>query len=348
MPSGARTGTGPTMRDIAREAGVSKALVSIVFRGAPGASDQTRERVLATAERLGYHRNRTASLLARSRTRQLGVVLDLHNGFQAALADAALAAADRAAYQVVLAPVTGTHPEGRAITTALESRCEALLLFGSQLDVRELSGLVGQVPVVLVGRGLGADDPQVPSLDVARTGDDDGMEQVVAHLVAAGHRRIAHVDGGAGPISATRRAGFEAAIERRTGRPPGLGLDARAVRGGMTEAAGRRAGRALVRAGPPPTAIAAFNDHCAVGVIDALTAAGLRVPDDVAVTGYDDSPLARVRAIDLTSVRQDAAALADWAVAAAAERLDAGRTQSREFVASPRLIVRGSSRVTSR
>jgi DNA-binding LacI/PurR family transcriptional regulator len=80
-----------------------------------------------------------------------------------------------------------------------------------------------------------------------------------------------------------------------------------------------------------------------LGVIDALTRAGLRVPEDVSVTGYDDSPPAQLAAIDLTSVRQDAAELARWAVTAAVERLDGGRTERRESVLTPRLIIRGSS-----
>ena len=92
-----------------------------------------------------------------------------------------------------------------------------------------------------------------------------------------------------------------------------------------------------------PTAVAAFNDHCALGVIDTLSRSGLRIPQDISVTGYDDSPLAQLTTIDLTSVRQDAGKLAGRAVKAAVERLETRRTRRRESVLNPQLVVRGSS-----
>ena len=99
----------------------------------------------------------------------------------------------------------------------------------------------------------------------------------------------------------------------------------------------------MLRTGPLPTAVVAFNDSCAVGAIEEFDAAGVRVPDDLSITGYDDSALARLRRIDLTSVRQDVDQLGRWAVSAAVERLDHGRAEAREAVLVPQLIVRGSS-----
>jgi DNA-binding LacI/PurR family transcriptional regulator len=139
------------------------------------------------------------------------------------------------------------------------------------------------------------------------------MEQVVDHLIGLGHRRIAHVDGGPGQIAAARRAGFEYGVRRR--RLLGRSL---VLSGGQTERAGRQAAEELLHRTPLATAV------------------------DVSVTGYDDSPPAQLAAIDLTSVRQDAE-LARWAVTAAVERLDGGRTERRESVLTPRLIIRGSS-----
>jgi DNA-binding LacI/PurR family transcriptional regulator len=326
-------GARPTMQDVAFEAGVSRALVSIIFRGAAGASEQTRERVFAAADRLGYQTNRTASLLASSRTRQLGMVVDLHNAFHADLVDAALAAADNAGYQIVLSPQTTTHEETRAITTALEFRCEALLLVGPELDAEALAQLTRGTPVVCIGRHM-----ELAHVDVVRSAEDRGMEQVVNHLVELGHRRIAHIDGGLGEIAAARRAGFEQGLRRHR-------ILSRAImlRGGRSEADGRWAGQQLLRRPELPTAVAAFNDHCALGVIDTLSRSGLRIPQDISVTGYDDSPLAQLTTIDLTSVRQDAAKLAGRAVKAAVERLETRRTRRRESVLNPQLVVRGSS-----
>lgn len=333
MAPGPHARPGPTMRDVAREAGVSKALVSIVFRGATGASEETRARVFAAAERIGYRGNRAASLLALTRTRQLGLVLDLHNGFHAELADVALAAADEAGYRLVLSPRTGRHDEERALVTALEFRCEALLLIGPGLPPERLSELVGATPVVAVGRDLAE-----PHIDVVRSADDRGMELVVDHLAGLGHRRIAHLDGGPGEIAADRRRGFERGAARH-----GLTGDVTIVDGGQAEADGRRAAEDLVRAGELPTAVAAFNDTAALGAIDVLTRAGLDIPEDVSVTGYDDTPVARLATIDLTSVAQDATRLARLAVETAIERLDGTPEGRRRLVFDPELRTRGSS-----
>ena len=121
----------PTMADVAAAAGVSKALVSIVFRGAPGASQATRERVFRAAEQLGYRTNRTASLLKLHRTRHLGVTMNVRSAFHAELVEGIQEAADREGYQIVLSTITANHDERRAIETLLEFRCESLILLGS-------------------------------------------------------------------------------------------------------------------------------------------------------------------------------------------------------------------------
>lgn len=333
MPRDGRIGRAPTMRDVAQEAGVSKALVSIVFRGAPGASEESRREVFSAAERLGYRPNRTASLLALRRSRQLGVIVDLHNGFHAEVVDAVLSAADEARYQVVLSPWTPTHSEQAAITTAMELRCEALLLVGPELGPDVLRPLVDDVPVVSIGRALPLDHA-----DVVRSSDAAGMAEVVDHLVGLGHRRIAHIDGGVGSMAGERREGFTARM-----RHHGLQAETTVVPGGRTEPDGYDAARRLLELPSPPSAVAAFNDHCAVGAMDAYGSVGLRVPGDVSVTGYDDSLLAQLRAVDLTSVRQDAGDLGRRAVTAAVERLDDGRDAPVETVLTPRLVVRSTS-----
>lgn len=334
MSTAEQAGPRPTMRDVAREAGVSKALVSIVFRGSSGASEESRRRVFAAADRLGYRPNRTASMLALRRTRQLGVVADLHNWIHAEIVDAILAAAEREQYQIVLTPWTARHSEEQAIGAALEFRCEALLLIGSELQGEAIRALLDDTPVISVGRTL-----DIAEADVVRCSDRAGIEMVVDHLVSLGHQRIAHIDGGAGAISTERRAGFEEGIRRH-----GLLDQMVVVGGGRTADGGRLGAEELLRTAPRPTAVVAYNDSCAVGAIECFLAAGINFPDEISVAGYDDSALAKLWAVDLTSVRQDVEALGRWAVSAAVERLDEGRTRSREAVLLPRLVVRGSSR----
>ncbi|MDO5627600.1 MAG: LacI family DNA-binding transcriptional regulator [Mobilicoccus sp.] len=323
----------PTMKDVAREAGVSKALVSIVFRGAPGASDATRARVIEAARRLGYRPNRSASLLARTRTHQLGMVLDLRNGFHVEVAEAALTAASDLGYHLLLSPLPADRDEVVALTTALEFRCEAVLIVGNARSEKELAHHAVDVPLVYVGR---QDDSDV--YDVVRMADDVGMELVVDHLVALGQRHIAHIDGGEGDIAAARRAGFERAVRRHRIKSRCL-----VAPGGQTEDAGRGAARSLLARSTPPTAVAAFNDRSAVGVLEVLHESGLRVPADMAVTGYDDSPIARLYAVDLTSVQQDPQELGLRAVRAAATRLDHGPGAPRCETLAPVLRIRGTS-----
>lgn len=326
---------GPTMRDVAAAAGVSTALVSIVFRGAPGASEETRARVFAVAEQLGYRTNRTASLMKLRRTKHLGVTMQMHSAFHAELADGIQRTADTAGYRIVLAPVTATYDERRAVDTLLEFRCEALLLLGSDLPVDELRRLSAQVPLVLVGRRARLDH-----VDVVRSSEQRGQALLVDHLADLGHRRIAHVHGGEHPIASERRRGFRTAVHRR-----GLAGLAATVAGGPTEQDGLRAAEALLGLPEPPTAVVAFNDHCALGVIEGLRRRGVRVPEDCSVAGYDNSGFGALAAIDLTSVSQEPEALAEAAVKAAVARLEegGGAGDPGDTVLEPRLVVRGST-----
>jgi DNA-binding LacI/PurR family transcriptional regulator len=323
----------PTMADVAAAAGVSKALVSIVFRGAAGASEATRERVFRAAEQLGYRTNRTASLLKLHRTRLLGVTMQVRSAFHAELVEGIQDAADREGYQIVLSTVTGNHDERRAVDTLLEFRCESLILLGSELSKQILDDLAKSIPVVLVGRRAAID-----TVDVVRTADDKGLGLVVDHLVGLGHHEIAHVDGGRHTISADRRRGYRTAMRRNN--------DAGHVRilaGGSGEVDGWRAAEELLRGDHLPTAVTMFNDHCAVGLIDRLSRAGVPVPDAMSVAGYDNAPIAQYAAINLTTVSQEAGAQAQWAVRAALERLEGVRQDTRESILEPRLIVRGST-----
>ena len=318
---------------MAAEAGVSTATVSLVLRGASGPSGVTRERVLAAAARLGYRPDRAASLLARRRSRLIGVVMDIRSTFHAQLVENVHEAAEAYGYDLVLSTVTRTRGEGRAVETLLDSRCEALILLGPESPAARLSALDRQLPVVAVGR-------PVPSagVDVVRAADNEGVAFAVDHLVGLGHRRIAYVDGGRGTIAASRRRGYQQAMRRHR-----LGGHVQVVGGDHGEESGARAARTLFGADPPPTAVLTYNDHSAVGLLDTLLRMGVDVPGAVSVVGYDDSPLSRLAHVDLTTVSQESQQLMRHAVAAVVERLDGGRTGHREVVVPPRLVVRGTT-----
>src|SRR4051795_11985849 len=199
----------PRLEDVAVAVGLSTASVSLVLRGADGPSAATRERVLEAAARLGYRPDRAASLLARRRSRLIGVMMDVRSSYHGELVEAVHEAAERHGYDLVLSTVTRSRDEQRAVETLVDSRCEALVLLGPDASAAWLTALDRQLPVVVVGR-------PVPSagVDVVRASDDEGVGLVIDHLVGLGHRRIAYVEGGPGVIPAGRRLGYQWAMRR--------------------------------------------------------------------------------------------------------------------------------------
>ncbi|GLZ56270.1 LacI family DNA-binding transcriptional regulator [Actinomycetospora sp. NBRC 106378] len=314
----------PRLADVAAAAGCSTASVSLVLRGAPGPSEATRERVLAAAEQLGYRPDRAASLLARRRSGMLGVVSDVRSTFHSELVEELLAASAQRGFDLLIGARSPARDEGRAVETLVDSRCEALLLLGTTSPPAQLVELDRQVPVVAVsGRASGVDS--------VRVDDERGAREATEHLLALGHRAVVHVDGGAGEVAADRRRGYERAMAA-------AGLEPRVVRGGHGEAEGAAARAGLGSA----TAVTTFNDRAAVGLLDALVRAGVRVPHDVSVAGFDDSPLSRLAHVDLTTVSQDVPALVEHALDLVTTRLD-GRVGPAEVVLAPRLVVRGTT-----
>ncbi|MFF4520119.1 LacI family DNA-binding transcriptional regulator [Streptomyces bluensis] len=323
----------PRLEDVAARVGLSTASVSLVLRGVPGPSERTRQRVLKAAAELGYQADRNASMLARRRSRLLGVMVDIHSPFHAELVEHLHTAAEQVGYDLVLSTQTRTRDETTAVETLLAFRSEALILLGPVAPAATLTALHQKAPVVSVGRRI----PDA-ELDVVRTADDDGVGQIVDHLTGLGHRSIAYVDGGKGVIATDRRRGYREAMRRH-----GLADHIRVLHGDHTEEAGERAAGQLLSGTGLPTAVVAFNDQCAIGVLTALGRAGVPVPGAVSVAGYDDDALSRLSCFNLTTVSQSAEEQAHHAVTAALERLDEGRTESREIVLPPQLVVRGTT-----
>lgn len=320
----------PTLEDVAERAGVSRALVSIVMRDAPGASDLTRARVRRAADEIGYRPDPRARMLRSQRSRLLGVVFTAGQEFHAGLVDGVYRAAEARGYDVLLSCVTPHHGQRRALATLLDHRCEALVLIGSDLPTRELAELGTRLPVIALAR-------RIRGVDAVRSDDAYGAGLAVDHLAGLGHRAVTHLDGGRAAGAAERRRGFRAAAAA-------AGMPATLTTGGLTERAGAAAAAALLATETPlPTAVFAFNDRCALGFVDVLIRAGMRVPGQVSVVGFDDSPLAGLAHVDLTTVGQDSRRLAELAVARAVARIEGPADGSVDEVVRPRLVVRGST-----
>lgn len=296
-------GRRPTIRDVAKAADVSKSLVSLVLQGSDRVSDESRRDVLEVAARLGYQRNRVAQSLS-LRSGRSGVVAvlvaDLGNPWLVSVVAALRGRLEARGLNILVSPAeTGLVGEGRLDVALLELlknlRVDGAVVVGSAPELDLMEHVLAPIPVVVAGAGSRAAGWRVSN------DNSHGMRLVVDHLQELGHRRIAFAGGADGGEAAERQTGYRAAMERA-----GLELETLVADAGFSEDSGRRAAAKLLSAEDIPTAIVGANDQVAVGVLSALQHCGLACPRDVAVTGYDDTPLARTDVVSLTSVRQDA------------------------------------------
>lgn len=327
----------PTMADVAREAGVSRALVSLVFRDMPNVSEQRRAGVLAAADRLGYRMDASARRMRSRRSGVIGVVIsDLHNPVFAEIVDGIRDRAEVLGQQLLFA--VGDRQSGReraAIETLLQHRPDGMIVGGSQGPPASVISAAAEVPLVLLGRTI-----RDPNIDCFTVDEVLGARLAVEHLVGLGHRRIVHVDGGRGGGSADRRSGYRRAMAQL-----GLGAEVRVVPGAFTEEAGHAASRTMLAWDRRPSAVFAANDLVALGIIEGLRLAGVEVPGDVSVVGFDDTIFARLNVVNLTTVAVARRVNGAHALDALMERIVGSRTVPMSFVAEPHLVVRGTTAV---
>jgi len=287
-----------TMRDVAREAGVSVNTVSRALAGKPDVSPETRARVLEVAERLGYRPNKLARGLRSNKTFTLGVIVtDIANPFFAELVKGVEEAARGRGYSILLGD-TGEDPakEEAAIQVMMAERVDGLLITPVQSSRQALEEVMDSgFPVVLMGRYF-------PDLEAPFVVTDDvhGAIMAVEHLIALGHEHIGHV---AGPLHISsardRLLGYRKALEAH-----GIPLrDDYVLQGAVTLEDGYIAGKKLLKLNPLPTAVFAYSDFVAVGIMQAILEAGLRIPEDVSLVGYDDIVFSAYTKVPLTTIR---------------------------------------------
>jgi DNA-binding LacI/PurR family transcriptional regulator len=190
------------------------------------------------------------------------------------------------------------------------------------------------VPLVSVGYG-----ELNEVYDVVRSAGDEGIEAIVRHVVNLGHRRAAYVNCVAMPPASLRLAGYLRAMGDAGLQPDVIGVDGP----DYTEEAGAEAGRMLLRRPALPTAVVACNDQVAVGLLQVLARAGVTVPGEVSLTGFDDSRFASLSSVDLTTVRQDPMEMGSAALGAVVRRIGKPSAKPALHVVRPRLVIRGST-----
>lgn len=334
-----------TSYDVARAAGVSQTTVSFVLNQVVGIniSDETRRRVLAAADALGYVPDAAARGLVRGRTQIVGVVVTtVDDPFLGALVQAIESAAHERGYVVILASSNDDPAREIAAARMLQSRrAEGVIVASSRMGALVQEYLdQPHVPLVLINSLAEPDDGLVFSVGVDNR---HGGALATAHLVEQGHRRIAYV---ASPPDRSdnreRMAGYREALGEA-----GIGFDPSLVAEGTGGAeGGQRVLEALLALRDPPSAVFCYNDLTAIGLMDTARQAGLALPYDLAVVGFDDISFARFCHPPLTTIAQPIADMGRGAIELMLALLpDAERSlqPARNVAHRGRLVVRSSS-----
>jgi LacI family transcriptional regulator len=332
------------LRDIAQLAGVSVITVSRALNDRPDVSPQTRERVRSIAERVGYSPNLLAKSLVSGLTQTIGlVVTDCTDPYYATLIRAVVEVTDREGFGLLLA-TSNEDParEQRGLSLLSGRRIDGLLLTAVNVDapqVREF--LRGSLPVVLLSRRPRRYRGPFVGIDNVRA-----ARTAVRHLCELGHRRLVLI-GRSGPASSARErlAGFREELKAR-GLFCGDQTAVRLVE--PTVAGGRGAVPWILGLDPRPTAIVAYNDAQAIGVIKGLQEAGLAVPDDISVVGFDDIAMAALFEPALTTVAQPIDEIGRCGAEMLIRRIRGEREDRSAVVLPSRLVVRESVRPVHR
>lgn len=293
----------PTQRQVAEEAGVSRTTVSLVLNNVPDVrvSPETRQRILEAAHRLDYYPDEAARRLVSGKTRTIALVW--HRGPDATYRDAILPgllqgitrAGRRYGYHVLFRPIELDEPEDRYVELAQGRHTDGLILSGPRSDDPHLPRLHEDgFPLVLHGQ---LPDSSIPSVDIDNV---RSAKTALNHLMAQGHRRIAMISNAALAYTSSRQRldGYRQALEQAD-----LAYDEQLVQyGNFDEESGQAAMEALLAIEERPTAVFIASDMVAMGALWTIRDQGLRVPEEVAVVGFDDITAARFITPALTTI----------------------------------------------
>jgi DNA-binding LacI/PurR family transcriptional regulator len=328
------------LSDIAKQAGVSEATVSRVLNGKPGVSDATRATVLTALDVIGYER---PTHLRVRRARMVGLVVpELQNPIFPALAEVVGGALARSGFNAVLCTRTGTMSEAEYVDMLLERQVSGMVFAGGQYAEADAPHdhyallLKLRLPVVLVNAA--AEHLDFPTVS---TDDAVAMEQAYGHLASLGHQRIGLILGPADHVPSRRKLAAFEAVARAAGAEAGVLASGLVERTMFSLEGGHAAATRLIGRGA--TGIVCASDPLALGAIRAARRAGLSVPGDVSVIGYDDSAFMHCTDPPLTTVRQPIEAIGRAAVAMLIGQIEGSDVSAGELFFEPEIVARGST-----
>lgn len=319
------------MSDVAREAGVSRPLVSIAYRGIAGVSDDTRDRIFAAGAKLGYVHNQLAARLAGKSRNTIGVFLqDIHNEVFADVFDGIRSVTGPAGMHLVMGVgALDSSLDREAFETLLASQVDVVVAMGVQMGDADYRDFGSRVPIVSIARELAGIDNVVSD-------DEAGASLATEHLIGRGHRSILFLSNPQSDGYLGRQRGYRHTMAAH-------GLSPRVVETTYSRADAARDAGAAIDSPDRPTAIFAHNDRTALGVLDALSTRGLVAGRDIAVVGYDNTSASGSPLSELTSVDTHAIDMGRRAAELALARLaEPDRTPMTVEVA-PTLVIRGST-----
>ena len=328
-----------TIKDVARLANVSVATVSRALNGHQNVAESVRRRVVSVANELRYSPHHAARSLSSRRTHTIGVVLpDLYGEFFSELMRGIDQVARERGLHLLVSSYHGNPREQGDALRAMRGRVDGLLLMSPFVGTEDFisENLTPAMPVVLMNTQLPAGERTTLCVDGYA-----GALEMMRHLVASGRSRIAFITGPSDNYDASERLrGYHHAVaELLPGTAPWV------LQGDFDEASGHRAGEALLAAPERPDAVFAANDMMALGCLFAFGKAGVKVPEEIAVAGFDDIPLARYVHPPLTTMRVEIAELGARAIRALLDMEgEGGQDVSTHTPLLPRLVVRSSTR----
>ncbi len=330
-----------TIKNVANAAGVSLGTASMALNGKEGVNEETRRRVLEIAEELGYRPNQYARLLTSKKTYTIGlIVTDISNPFFGIIIEYIEQALEERGYELMLGISNGSiSKEKKCILKFIDLRVDGVIIVPSHKQSPDITHLLElrerKIPLCFITTYYDDMDASCVMTDLS-----DGSYQLTSYLLSAGHRRIVYIIGNrAIPVSNLRVEGYLSAF-RKAGHefnPDWIVVDEATFEGGY-----HATGNLL--SGPLPDAILAMNDIMAMGVIKRLKEAGVRVPEDISVAGYDDLIYSSLLETPLTTVRQPVLQMCTRSVEILLQRMENCTSPTEKVLLRPQLIVRASTR----